>query len=338
MKKKINPLVPAAVVLVVLCAAYGLITWNQHKKADALAGQTEDNQIYVTNLQGLTSISWEKDGQQGLAFKKEGDTWYYQSDKDCPIRQYTVTTLADTLARLSAGRQLETPDSLDSYGLNPPAVKFSITSEDGTSQTLMIGNQVAGTGDTAAGYASTAAEYYACLEGGSQVYTIGNYLTETSGKGLYDFVETESLPYVAGTDIKEITVTRNGATRGFSKKTVDADNNIAWYKGSPDDEANRLPDNSDLNNLAEAISGLSIQSCTTYKATDEELGSYGLSTPDMTLSWTYEKGGDTGTVTLFIGSPNDEGTGYYTRMDDSRAINLISKDAVEKCLNAVYPE
>ena len=56
MKKKVNPLVPAAVVLVVLCAAYGLITWNQHKKADALAGQTEDNQIYVTNLQGLTSI------------------------------------------------------------------------------------------------------------------------------------------------------------------------------------------------------------------------------------------------------------------------------------------
>lgn len=172
----------------------------------------------MTNLQGLTSISWEKDGQPGLAFKKEGDTWYYQSDKDCPIRQYTVTTLADTLARLSAGRQLETPDSLDSYGLNPPAVKFSMTSEDGTSQTLMIGNQVAGTYDTAAGYASTAAEYYACLEGGSQVYTIGNYLTETSGKGLYDFVETESLPYVAGTDIKEITVTRNGATRVFSKR------------------------------------------------------------------------------------------------------------------------
>ena len=58
----------------------------------------------------------------------------------------------------------------------------------------------------------------------------------------------------------------------------------------------------------------------------------------MTLSWTYEKGGDTGTVALSIGSPDDEGTGYYTRLDDSRAINLISKDAAEKWLNAVYPE
>ena len=120
MKKKVNALVPAAAVLVILCAAYGLITWHQHRKADELAGQAEDSQIYVTDIQGLTSISWEKDGQ-GLAFKKEGDTWYYQSDKDCPIRQYTVTTLADTLSRLTAERELETPDSLDSYGLNPDA-------------------------------------------------------------------------------------------------------------------------------------------------------------------------------------------------------------------------
>ena len=55
-------------------------------------------------------------------------------------------------------------------------------------------------------------------------------------------------------------------------------------------------------------------------------------------SWTYEKGEDSGTVTLAIGSPDDEGTGYYTRKDDSRAINLISKEAAEKCLNAVFPE
>ena len=33
MKKKVNALVPAAAVLVILCAAYGLITWHQHRKA-----------------------------------------------------------------------------------------------------------------------------------------------------------------------------------------------------------------------------------------------------------------------------------------------------------------
>ena len=38
MKKKVNALVPAAAVLVILCAAYGLITWHQHRKADELPG------------------------------------------------------------------------------------------------------------------------------------------------------------------------------------------------------------------------------------------------------------------------------------------------------------
>ena len=41
MKKKVNALVPAAAVLVILCAAYGLITWHQHRKADELAGPAE---------------------------------------------------------------------------------------------------------------------------------------------------------------------------------------------------------------------------------------------------------------------------------------------------------
>lgn len=176
------------------------------------------------------------------------------------------------------------------------------------------------------------------MDGDSQIYTIGSYLTETAAKGLYDFVETESLPHVAGADIREITVSRNGQTRRFCKKTVDDAGNIAWYKDSDADEANRLDDNGALNNLADAISGLSFLSCVSYKASDEELGSYGLSEPIMTLSWTYENGEADGALSLAIGSSTEDGTGYYTRKDDSRAVNLISKEAAERCLNAAYPK
>ncbi len=176
------------------------------------------------------------------------------------------------------------------------------------------------------------------MEGDSQIYTIGSYLTETAAKGLYDFVETESLPHVAGADIREITVSRNGQTSRFCKKAVDDAGNIAWYKDSAADESNRLDDNGALNNLADTISGLSFQSCVSYKASDEELSSYGLSDPTMTLSWTYESGDTNGGLTLLIGSLTEDGTGYYTRKDDSRAVNLISKEAAVRCLNAAYPK
>ena len=336
MKKKTNALLPAAAILIFLCAAYGILTCSQEKQMADASGSSDAEQIYMTDAGSLSSITMESNGQS-LSFQKEGDTWYYKSDKDCPIRQYTVTTLADTLSRLRAERSLENPDKLSAYGLDAPSIRYGIVSGEGGSQTILIGSPVPGTGDTASGYASEAAEYYACLEGSSQVFTVGSYLPETSAKGLYDFVETETLPYVTGSDIKEMAVTKEGKTSRFYKKTIDENNNIAWYSNPEADEASRLPDNAPFNNLAEAISGLSIASCTTYKATDEELGSYGLSTPVMTLSWTYEKGGETDTITLDIGSPDDEGTGYYTRKNSSRAINLISKDSIEKCLNAQYP-
>lgn len=330
MKK--NTIIPAAAVLILLCAAYGLITWHQNTQTGS-TDTKEAAQTYITDTGGLTSIEMAKDGKP-LSFQKEGETWYYQSDKDCPIRQYTITTLADTLSHLRAERCLDNPDGLKSYGLNTPSIRYTIVSEDGKTQTILIGRQVPGTGDTSSGYANETAEYYACLEGGTQVYTIGTYLTETAAKDLYDFIETETLPYVTGADIKEITVTKAGTTSHFYKKTADTDNSIAWYKNSPDDEANRLPDSAPLNHLAESISGLSITSCVTYKATEEETGSYGLSSPAMTLTWTYERGDEQNTVTLAIGNISDDETGYYTRKDDSKAVNLVSKEAVEQCLNA----
>lgn len=337
MKKKINALVPAAIVLVLLCGAYGGITLHQKKADAAKAGNGDADQIYMTDIRGLSSISWTKDGK-GLSFDKDGDAWYYKTDRDCPIRQSDVTNLAASLSRLRAERSLESPDSLSSYGLDTPSMEYDALSQDGTSNTILIGNKVPGTGDASPGSTDPASEYYACIKGNSQVYIIGSFLADTAGKDLYDFVETETLPYVTGTDIQAITVTRDGTTSHFYKKTVDGDKNIAWYKDSPDQEANRLSDNGALNNLADAVSGLSITSCTTYKASDEEMGSYGLSDPAMTLSWSYEKGDDKGSVTLDIGSPSEDGTGYYTRKDGSRAINLISGEAAEKCLNAVYPE
>ena len=179
-------------------------------------------------------------------------------------------------------------------------------------------------------------EYYACISGGSQVYTIDSSLAETAGKGLYDFIQTESLPTVSGADIRDIAVTKEETTSHFVKKEVDGQGNIAWYRDNADTEANRLPDNSQLNNLAQAVSGLSIRSCVNYNATDEELGSYGLETPVMTLTWTCRKDGKDITTTLLIGSMNPEGTGYYVKLKDSKAVNLAGKENVDKVLNAEY--
>lgn len=332
MKK--SKLTIAAVALAVLLAAYAGLTWQQKQVQEKARKAEADAKLYVTDFDSVSGISIEN-GDRKLDFTLEDGTWYYAKDKDCPIRQSTLKSLADQLAKLPATRRLEETDELAAYGLADPAVRFEITTGQESPATLLVGNQVKASGSSDLDSAPT--EYYACVSGGSQVYTIGASLTDTAKKDLYDFIQQESLPMISGSDIRDLSITKDGITSHFIKKEVDGQGNIAWFKDTADTEANRLPDNAPLNNLAEAVGGLSIRSCVNYKASDEELGSYGLGTPALTLTWTCRKDAKDITTTLHVGSLNPEGTGYYTRLEGSQAVNLIDKSAVEKCMNAEYP-
>ena len=86
-------MVPALGALVLLCAAYGIITRQQGRNAESQALSPENASVYITDLPELSSLSWTKDGKS-LSFTREGGTWYYKGDTDCPIRQYPLTTLS----------------------------------------------------------------------------------------------------------------------------------------------------------------------------------------------------------------------------------------------------
>lgn len=335
MKRNMNKLAAAVLVLAALCAAYGLLSWQQGRAAQADRAAAQATQIHMTDLPDIHKISIVN-GDNHLNFQLDSGVWYYADDKDCPLRQSALSSLADELSSLEATRQLEQPDDLASYGLTDPAIHYEITTQDGNTASLLVGSQVvsSGSGDME----KPPTEYYACLGGGSQVYTIGPSLADTSAKGLYDFIQTESLPIISGADIQDITVTKDGITSRFVKKTVDSQGNIAWYRNSADSEENRLDDNGQLNILADAVSGLTIRSCTNYNATEEELGSYGLGDPVMTVTWTANSAKGETTTTLLVGSQTPDSVTYYTRLENSNAVNLISMEQVDKVMNAAYPQ
>lgn len=336
-KKKLHPIIPCAGALAALCAAYGLILYSEKQAAGSEL--TDADQIYMTSFSDITAISWSP--SESLAFEKEGDTWYYAGDHEFPLRQSLLTSLSDTLGELPASRELQEPEERSAYGLDEPTASFQITMADGSTASVLIGSQVPGTGDENTGYETVTKEYYAALDGQENVYTIGSYLVDTAEKELYDFLQTESLPYISGSDIFQLTVTKDGKTEEFSKGDEDEDGNITWYSGSSDtpeaDGLTALDDSAPLNNLAEAVSGLSIQSCENYKASEEELAAWGLTEPVMEITWTYKKGDTTDTITLAIGNATEDGASYYTKKDGSKAVNLVSADDVTKCLNAEYP-
>ena len=50
MKKRIRPMVPALGALVLLCAAYGVINWQQGRNAESQALSPENASVYITDL------------------------------------------------------------------------------------------------------------------------------------------------------------------------------------------------------------------------------------------------------------------------------------------------
>lgn len=67
MKKHVRPMVPALGALVLLCAAYGFITWQQGRSAKAKEPGPEDTAVYMTDLPGLSALSWKTD-DKSLSF------------------------------------------------------------------------------------------------------------------------------------------------------------------------------------------------------------------------------------------------------------------------------
>ena len=89
-------------VLVVLVVAY--VVTGQLKKKSA-EKENEEKQIAVLDMSDITSIQYTN-GTDTMSFIKEDGTWYSESDKEFPLQQSSLKTMAETFGTLSANRDV----------------------------------------------------------------------------------------------------------------------------------------------------------------------------------------------------------------------------------------
>lgn len=300
MKKKKNPLILGVGALAVLCAVYAGVTVYGKHADKAKAQKEEESQIRLTEISDVTEISYKNQSGE-LSFVKDGDTWYYKEDRDFPLQQYQLTALASEAGMLNAVRRLTGGDGLKQYGLDEPERSVTVTGADKTSVTILIGNPVS---------EESGSDYYAIREGDTTACTISSSLPEDLGRGLYDLIELEEFPQIQGEDVRELKITKGQESKTFVK------------------DGDSFP-----NALADGVSQLIVEKCENYKADEAALKQYGLDEPQAVLQYSYEKDGEKGSVKLEIGKEDESGENYYTRKDGSSAVNLISKELLDKCLN-----
>ncbi len=318
MKKK-NGLLYGAIALVVLCVIYIAVGQYTDRSKEKKEQAKADSKIYMTDISDIASISFNNEENE-LTFHKDDDTWKYDSDDLFPVKQTSLDTLAKTAGKLEAVRKLEDGDELSAYGFNDPIRTVKVTAEDGTETIILLGNQ------------TEDGSYYAMIAGETTPYQISSSLYTETNYSLDDLMELEKFPAVAGTDITGVTITKGGESEHYVKKTLDEENDIAWYRDSADSEDNMMDDNSALNVLADSLSSLTVKNCVNYKVTDSELKEYGLDQPSAIISYTYTKNGEEGTFTLNLGSLNEDGSSYFTKTEGTSNVNEIEKESIDKCL------
>jgi len=296
--KKYKSLVILLTVLVVLVVAY--VVTGQLKKKSA-EKENEQKQIAVLDMSDITSIQYTN-GTDTMSFIKEGGTWYSESDKEFPLQQSSLKTMAETFGTLSANRELTDGDTLADYGLEEPQYTITLKDADGEQQNIYIGN--------AAGE-----DYYMTVGDKEKIYTVDYSVVNAMNFDLDSMLQKDTFPSIGADNIKKVTITKVGETTEY-----DADNS---------DQSD------DITAIGGGLGAAYFVDCVDYSVQADELAQYGLDEAQRTtVTVVYTDSDDKEqTFTLYVGGRDESDAYNYVQMDGSKMVNTMTKETVNNILN-----
>lgn len=296
--KKYKSLIILLAVLVVLVVAY--VVTGQLKKKSA-EKENEEKQIAVLDMSDITSIQYTN-GTDTMWFIKEDGTWYSESDKEFPLQQSSLKTMAETFGTLSANRELTDGDTLADYGLEEPQYTIMLKNADGEEQNIYIGN--------AAGE-----DYYMTVGDKEKIYTVDYSVVNAMNFDLDSMLQKETFPSIGSDNIKKVTITKAGETTEY-----DADNS---------DQSD------DITAIGGGLGAAYFVDCVDYSVQADELAQYGLDEAQRTtVTVVYTDSDDKEqTFTLYVGGRDESDAYNYVQMDGSKMVNTMTKETVNNILN-----
>ena len=308
-KKQKRLLLILLLILAVLAVGYViLLRYNAAKEAE-----TEETESTIAlwpedfDSSSIASISY-LNGDSSLTFNRktdeDTDTWIYAADNDFPLEQSALSGMNSQLQSLTASRSVtDSLDNLKEYGLDQPVNTITATDQDGTAVTLYLGSTNSGSDVT-----------YAYTSQSDHVYTIASDFADYFNRPLLKLIEADTLPLPSGAaEYKTISIAGKNSSLNMNynpdgNDQVDYLGKCSWIG----EEAGDTYPISDANAsvITEAIMGLEITDCAAYKASAEELKSFGLDQPQavVTVQYTEEESIKEESLTLQIGACVDD---YY---------------------------
>lgn len=256
-------------VLAVVCIATLFLSGYEQKQEQI---QNSDAVILSIPSSTVTALSWEYAQGDSLAFRKGENGWLYEEDAAFPVSEEKITQILSHFENFGVRFVIEDADDYSQYGLDKPQCTLRISTEESAYEIKM--------GD----FSKMDAQRYVDI-GDGNVYLVGEDPMDYVDPALSSMIENDVTPgFENVVDIR---------FAGEETYTIDRIEDSGYSYSDADvyfvqQNGRYLPlDAAAVTTYLNTITSLELQSYVTYHATEEELASYGLDEPELSVTVNY---------------------------------------------------
>lgn len=330
-------------VLAVVCIVTVFVVKHEEKQENI---RNSGEVVLEVDADSVQSISWENESDS-LSFHKE-DSWLYDDDTAFPVNEEKINELIGQFEAFTAAFIIEDVSDYSQYGLDNPICTIELATEE-TTYEITLGD-----------YSAMDSQRYVSI-GDGNVYLATNDPLDYFDATLSDMIlndETPSFDHVESIDFKgsdSYHVVYQEYTEDSPYTYCEDD---VYFKENGEE---LLPlDTSLVNSYLSSITYLDLSDYMTYNAGEEDLATYGLDDPELTVTVQYtpdeEDGSEATSQTFTItisrdpeerqraesttddsdSEEDEEEVTAYARIGDSKIIYKISSSSYESLMAASY--
>lgn len=256
-------------LLVIVCVAAFALTRYEEKKEQI---RNSDEIVLEIPADSVQSLSWEyEDG--GLSFHKDG-IWYYDEDEAFPVDQDKVARILSHFEAFGVTFVIEDVEDYGQYGLEDPKCVIHLATEE-QSYDIKLGD-----------FSKMDEQRYVDI-GDGNVYLVGSDPMDYVDAALSSMICHDDIPRletvvdITFSGSENYTISRiDDSTDSYSQEDI--------YFTAHNGE-NRPLDTDRVKNYLSTAAAVDLMDYVTYNATENELKSYGLDSPELsvTINYTY---------------------------------------------------
>ena len=331
-KKQITLCVLLAVFAAISITA--VLVSRHEEKVEQIKNSGET--ILAIPADAVTALSWTN--ENGTFSFTKGDTWTYDDDSAFPVDEEKINDLLSQFGAFAAAFVIDDVEDYAQYGLDEPVCTINMTAGE-ESYTIELGD-----------FSKMDEQRYVSI-GDGKAYLVSHDPLDEFDAVLRDMILDDTIPEFDTAKQIAFSGSENYVISYDEDSTSICADDVYFTDGKPLDTDN-------VNEWLTALMGLALTDYVSYNITNEELQTFGLDNPALTITIDYSSSGengnetDSGTLVLHLSQNPEELAAHeealeneedelpdvtcYARVGDSQIVYQITQAEFDELTAVSY--